>query len=448
MMPAEKLMRRFFGFEKAKTPGLLGGAAGAAFAMAGLQKLTGHHSKGKHSSSSHSDKENNDNTKIRIPSNGSSTDMMLNNVELDSENDGKSKGLSNIPKQDAGEANGRINNSENEIRTSFFGDEEEYEDRLRAMNQENATSKDSEKAREAQNIKVPEINKAARAAMQKQTAKSNQQKNKHRVIKTAYAVSRAYARGLGKKALRRIEKARPIRSMVRGTVGLAGGALLGLTGAALGVASGDPSKAFQYTSAGALGGYGLGSGIASSTMDARTVNPKEITREAERAWYGDEYMDRKAEEYIKDNLETEQNMNFLQDVGYTREDAKEFLETSATEYYRSGVKDVEDMVTIERVINIEPKEGEARITRDEAIAATRMKKSLPQNMRDMTSEKQDKYFRTYRDTYQEKLRKKYPQWRENAELNKKINNLAESRANDTIRIMKTLESQKSSLPRM
>lgn len=41
MMPAEKIIRKFFGFEKAGTPGMLGGAAGAAFAMSGLQKVMG-----------------------------------------------------------------------------------------------------------------------------------------------------------------------------------------------------------------------------------------------------------------------------------------------------------------------------------------------------------------------------------------------------------------------
>lgn len=39
MMPAEKLIRKMFGFEKASTPGILGGAAGAALAMSGVQKL-------------------------------------------------------------------------------------------------------------------------------------------------------------------------------------------------------------------------------------------------------------------------------------------------------------------------------------------------------------------------------------------------------------------------
>ena len=39
MAPAEKLIRSFFGFEKAKTPGLLTGAAGTALIMQGMNGL-------------------------------------------------------------------------------------------------------------------------------------------------------------------------------------------------------------------------------------------------------------------------------------------------------------------------------------------------------------------------------------------------------------------------
>lgn len=39
MMPAEKLVRRFFGFDKAQTPGMLGGAVGAGMVMSGMNKL-------------------------------------------------------------------------------------------------------------------------------------------------------------------------------------------------------------------------------------------------------------------------------------------------------------------------------------------------------------------------------------------------------------------------
>ena len=59
MMPAEKLMRRFFGYEKAKTPGLLGGAAGAALAMSGLQGLLKHKPSGKGVESDKSKDQNN-----------------------------------------------------------------------------------------------------------------------------------------------------------------------------------------------------------------------------------------------------------------------------------------------------------------------------------------------------------------------------------------------------
>ena len=46
MTEAEQILRRFFGFEKAKTPGLLAGPAGAALMMQGMNKLLGKGSKG------------------------------------------------------------------------------------------------------------------------------------------------------------------------------------------------------------------------------------------------------------------------------------------------------------------------------------------------------------------------------------------------------------------
>lgn len=41
MTPAEKLMRKFFGFEKADTPGMFAGPAGAAIMMSGMSRLLG-----------------------------------------------------------------------------------------------------------------------------------------------------------------------------------------------------------------------------------------------------------------------------------------------------------------------------------------------------------------------------------------------------------------------
>ena len=54
MMPAEKFIRKMFGFEKAATPAALGGAAAAGLMMSSIQRLTGH--------PPHGDKEEEDET--------------------------------------------------------------------------------------------------------------------------------------------------------------------------------------------------------------------------------------------------------------------------------------------------------------------------------------------------------------------------------------------------
>ena len=46
MLPAEKLLRSLFGFEKASTPSMLGGAAATSLMMSGISKLTGMAGKG------------------------------------------------------------------------------------------------------------------------------------------------------------------------------------------------------------------------------------------------------------------------------------------------------------------------------------------------------------------------------------------------------------------
>lgn len=71
MIPAEKLMRKFFGFEKAQTPGMLAGPAGAALVMSGMKNLLGHGpkpSKGDNSSSK-GDSSSEDKSQIRQPNN-------------------------------------------------------------------------------------------------------------------------------------------------------------------------------------------------------------------------------------------------------------------------------------------------------------------------------------------------------------------------------------------
>ena len=80
-----------------------------------------------------------------------------------------------------------------------------------------------------------------------------------------------------------------------------------------------------------------------------------------------------------------------------------------------------------------------------AIAATRLKKSFSGNIKDMSAKKEKEYRETYEAVYQEKLKKRYPNWKDNPELLNRIESISREKADKTIRIMKTLESNKSNL---
>lgn len=80
MTPAEKLLRSFFGFEKAKTPGLLSGPAGAALMMTGMNKIFSKSSSSKSSSAKGSNGQNEGedyNEKLRFNDKFDKTGAML-----------------------------------------------------------------------------------------------------------------------------------------------------------------------------------------------------------------------------------------------------------------------------------------------------------------------------------------------------------------------------------
>ena len=103
------------------------------------------------------------------------------------------------------------------------------------------------------------------------------------------------------------------------------------------------------------------------------------------------------------------------------------------------------MLAIEETVHQEAQDASDRISRDEAIAATRLKKSFSGNVKDMSYKKEQEYRDTYRRAYEEKLKKKYPDWKENEEIQKKIETISNEKADKTIKIMKTLETNKSNL---
>ena len=104
MIPAEKFVRKMFGFEKAHTPGMLGGAAGAAMTMSGMKKIAsmaGHSSgsNGKNGGSNGNSSEGP--KKIRTADSGKGLDALTNDI-MKENNISSGKNINNNAKPNYG----------------------------------------------------------------------------------------------------------------------------------------------------------------------------------------------------------------------------------------------------------------------------------------------------------------------------------------------------------
>ena len=123
MIPAEKLLRKFFGFEKAQTPGLLAGPAGGALMMSAIRSLGrfSHGSHGKPGTQSSSDKNSkningeNNSKKPFFSSNMNAMETLndaLPNSESRPDNRNNSPLLNSDPSQNEGNRNAENGNQE------------------------------------------------------------------------------------------------------------------------------------------------------------------------------------------------------------------------------------------------------------------------------------------------------------------------------------------------
>ena len=374
MTPAEKLLRKFFGFEKAQTPGLLGGAAGAALAMSGLQSLMRFGDKGKNPEN---DEEEKSDIKFSSADNVSAKDTVLNSVtesggtpsrqvheeNVDVENESDDAQQDDITRV-------RLNG---ERRTGNAGDEGNIEviDNTTERTDNNSgrvTTTDVNLDDEENSEEESERDISIGIGGDRETPataenfESPQKRGFWRAMGAGIGgVSRAY----GQKTYKRMKKAKPIRALARGLAGVSGGLLLGMAGLALGIASGDPSKAFQYTTAGATGGFGVGKGLAGMGANALSVSGSDIKDEMDLAYYGADYKDAKLRQEQKALVYDEDAIKFIRRTcGVSRKDAKNILATTGARCYESDIKNIEDIAAIYQYEQEEIQKGYANIVND------------------------------------------------------------------------------------
>ncbi len=271
MTPAEKLMRKFFGFEKADTPGMFAGPAGAALMMGGINKLLRppHPPKGGGGPSgggSENDSDNGGDGKINFMSDKVDTDGMfkIGNGDNDNANGqdagagvpgiannttglGAIGGTGNGLPGNGSSGNGLLGNglsgngllgnglSGNELSSSLTG---------RSNGTQNS---------QRTNPNTPIVTDP------RQIRKENR-KRKLKAMNNARKLA-------GKRFVKKAGAKKPIRRALGVATGVLGATAAATAAGVASIVSGDPTKIAQNMVTAGVGGYALTKGIPSSTAD-------------------------------------------------------------------------------------------------------------------------------------------------------------------------------------
>lgn len=342
LMPAEKLLRKFFGFEKAQTPGMLGGAAGAALVMGGMNKLlhkrphkelgdgdNGGKIKEKNNLEDFKAKDDIDDSVLfggmnTLGPSGSETDGKLKQVKL---------GPGGI---EFGE--GKSNPVDSSLTNAL-------ETNSKAVDSENLFSSADKKTNSSPASKTQEDSKFMQWWKGKSPYKA--------WVATAPARRglSAYTGAYTKQKLKGFAKGTKkfVRKMPKMAAGAALGIGAGMIGATAGIASGDFGNTFKYAGAGMAGGYALGS----SLINPNDKEKERLKGEYERAYYGNEveYKKAKLEEQRNKYMKDEDNIRAIQNyLNCDEKTAKQVLEKNS-DCLDKGIIDPRDIATIEKAIS-------------------------------------------------------------------------------------------------
>lgn len=414
MIPAEKLLRKFFGFEKAQTPGLLQGPAAAALMMGGMNKLL---NKSSHSKSSTSSKENdtssNDNShNLRFNDKFDKTQAMIEESK-------------NSPDSDKliDEGNEKEELEEEELEKEKEQREEEEKKRKRLERQmmledirqgfddKTQQSQESQKANDQQQESKEQIkqkdlsnklddkqdealdktkdkNKMINKAVNKNKNTNKAMSKKRKFVRAAGRAVRYYGNKKLEKLGENIQNSHPIK-----TVGKIGGGVVAATaGGIIGGLSGDPTKAFQYASTGAVAGYAATDKVLPDFSNSAFQGALDIGKEE---YYGDKIDEYNMKEYKRKFIKNYDNRIRLESKLGSKEQANIFMKNAASDYIENGVTDIDDMIAAYKL-----EQDGVVANRNMGIATVKYAKRLGSKPSDMKDKDKKEWHTTFKNELQ------------------------------------------------
>ena len=391
-VPAEKLLRRFFGFEKAQTPGMFAGAAGAALLHSGLSHLMrprppiggpgGKGEKGGKGEIGSGDDEDGKpprTAKIDETSGFLGDNNESNNGNITDEpdqfkfnvNDENDPNAQKYHEAATGQREARLGMQD----ATTEAERQEYNDLY------NSYGKDIDGLRNPEYIKwrdgqnpwnanlsrgtqpVRNIGGADKAKNPNNTSEKDKKGTGGGKWAGIKAGVRGYRRGMHKRYLaRKQQNGGMLKKGIRMAGGIATATAATAAAGVIGITSGDIGKAGQYMAAGAVGGYKLGSSLGNNIAD-RAKNQKEMIEEAKnegkKARYGrEEYEKREQEKYIKEFKKNEENLRKIQyKLNVNKEQAQNIMEDHAEDYVNNGITNMDEFIA---TYQLEHKEGMGR----------------------------------------------------------------------------------------
>ena len=386
-VPAEKMLRRFFGFDKAETPGIFGGAAGAGIMMAGINKLMNSKPPKHRLGSGEKEKDENNNKISTYDDKTVDFDKPLlgstPNIEKIKEEKENKEEKEQVKYHD------KLNKEQiDELEPDGLepGDQE-YDQYLRnhGINPTKIPENTQTKNDKALENKKIEHKKAEQA--------NQQNKRKRSKIRGFKQGVRSYRKGMKKKLQQRYKaKGSLAKRGIRMAGGLAGAATLAAAGGIVGITSGDLTKGLQYMGTGAVGGYKLGTTGVDKASDA--VKVKDTIKNAKEAYYGDEYKEKQQEQYKKDLIKDEVFLQKIeQKFNIERKEAKEKARQLANYSDKKGIQSVDDLIKL----GVLTKDGKNSI--DDAIKAIGYNNLAldGKNTNTLSSEEYEKYMERYKE---------------------------------------------------
>ena len=425
MIPAEKFVRKMFGFEKAQTPGFLGGAAGAALTMSGMQKLAhmaghGPGPKGGKAAEKLDKSPSDDAKKIRTADSGRGLDALVDDVNGENNNSSGSMteqspllltgdnpeyvdgGMAEIPssnldlkdpddpvakmEREALEekiADGQLTTDElSEDQKSILGlNTNSYQQPIfdGLSDEQGGAFELYDNNYQPNDIPTPPDDELINNEQRKDDSDQKEQQKKYQSWGETF---KRRASKSAKNAFSKENIGNALSKSVKTGTKLMGTATGAAIGASIGIASGDINKVGQNMVLGATAGNSIGSSVGKSivTGTSRISDTyKKNKTEYEKEKYGDRYSEHKKEEQDKEFLkDKEARKYFAQQCstelsGLSGKERKEKLDSimkEAVEYRKEGVTDNSIIVKARKLDRNNPTSNESKLA---AVMATKAK---------------------------------------------------------------------------